>query len=257
MSASEQRQEEGARGVRLNKFIAAAGIASRRGAEALIRQGAVLLNGQPVRSLATLVDPARDRVRVHGKLIKQLEHKVSLVLNKPKGYICTRRDELDRPTVLDLVPSKPRLFPVGRLDYDAEGVLILTNDGDLAHTLLHPRHGVPRVYLVKVRGEPTAAELLRMTTGLPLADGRRVQAEVRVEARRAKHVWLRMKLHEGRHGQIKEMCQRIGHPALKLKRISFGPFTAAGLEPGAWRRISEGELAKLRGAGRLAAAPQA
>jgi pseudouridine synthase len=257
MRSSGQRQEERESGVRLNKFIAAAGITSRRGAEALILQGAVLVNGQPVRSLATLVDPARDRVRVHGKLIKQLERKVSLVLNKPKGYICTRRDELDRPTVLDLVPSKPRLFPVGRLDYDAEGVLILTNDGDLAHSLLHPRHGVPRIYLVKVRGEPSAAELLRLATGLPLADGWRVRAEVSVEARRAKHVWLRMKLHEGRHGQIKEMCRRIGHPVLKLKRISFGPFTAVGLEPGAWRRISEGELTKLRWSDRNAEAPRA
>ena len=232
--------------IRLNKFIAAAGFASRRGADALILEGAVTVNGQPAPGLGLQVDPSHDKVRVQGKLIKRMEAKVCLVLNKPKGYICSLHDEHDRPTVFDLVPAKPRLFSVGRLDYDAEGVLVLTNDGDFAQALLHPRYRVPRVYRVKVRGQPTAAKLRRLARGVTLSDGWTVRAEAILEPNPAKRAWLRMTLREGRHGQIKEMCELIGHPALKLKRLSFGSVTAAGLKLGEWRALSEQEFAKLR-----------
>lgn len=237
--------------VRLNKFIAAAGVASRRGADALILQGEVVVNGRPVRELGTLVDPERDKVRVQGKLIKRVEKKIYVVLNKPKGYICSRQDEHGRPTVFDLVNTPMRINSVGRLDYDAEGVLVLTNDGEAAHELLHPRYRIPRTYLVKVRGQPTAAALQQLERGVTLSEGWRVSVPAHLEPgtrrRGSNNAWLRMTLYEGRHGQIKEMCEHIGHPVMKIKRIRFGPFKLTGLDAGEWRPASSQELAELRG----------
>jgi 23S rRNA pseudouridine2605 synthase len=230
--------------VRLAKFLAHAGIASRRHAEELIRAGRVTVGGE------TVTDPARDvdadsGVAVDGELVRGAEPRVVYALNKPAGVVSTASDPQGRPTVVDLVPGARRLYPVGRLDADATGLLLLTNDGELANRLTHPRYEVPRTYRATVGNPPVSERALRaLRTGVELDDGRTAPAK----ARRAGSDTIELTIHEGRKHQVKRMCAEVGHPVKRLERIAFGPLKLGPLAPGRHRRLSESEIDSLRNA---------
>ncbi len=243
---------------RLQKVMAQAGIASRRACEDLIRQGRVQVNGQVVTEMGTKVDPARDRIAVDGQPLTQAAKRVYLVLNKPPGYLSTAHDDRGRPTVMDLVPGGERLYPVGRLDADSEGLLLLTNDGSLTQRLTHPRYQHEKEYLVLVRGRPSPETLRQLREGIELEDGRTSPARVVVLRREEREsldlerpprgtAWLRMILREGRKRQIRRMCATVGHPVQRLIRVRMGPLTLGELPPGQWRRLSKGEIRALAG----------
>jgi pseudouridine synthase len=236
---------------RLQKLLSASGIASRRAAEDLIRQGRVSVNGRTVTELGTKADFQHDEIRVDGRRVKRPLGYRYVLLNKPKGYVTTRRDPQKRRTVMDLIGDvRDYIYPVGRLDYDSEGLLLLTNDGDLAAALTHPRHEVERVYKVRVAGVPDQRALERLARGIVL-DGRRTSgAEVRlVHADRdagAKSAVLLMTLREGRNRQVRRMCEAVGHPVQHLARICIGPLTNAGLKLGQSRDLTADEVRALR-----------
>lgn len=230
---------------RLAKYLARAGVASRRRAEGLISAGRVAVNGRVVTGPAFNVDPDRDLVTVDGEVVRP-EPKVYLMLHKPPGYVSTVSDTHGRPTVIDLVPRMARLYPVGRLDADSEGLLLLTNDGELTMLLTHPRYHVPRTYRVWVAGIPTGTELERLARGVALEDGPTAPARVRlVRAVRGEAV-LEMTLFEGRKRQVRRMCEAIGHPVRRLLRVGLGPLHLGDLPPGRWRELRPDEVAVLR-----------
>jgi pseudouridine synthase len=232
--------------VRLNAFLARAGAASRRGADELIRAGRVRVNGE-VAGLATQVS-RRDRVEVDGRRI-DLQPLAYVLLNKPAGVVTTARDPQGRPTVVGLVGHPLRLVPVGRLDADTTGALLLTNDGALAHRLAHPRYGVEKLYEAEVEGVPDADDLRRLRRGVELEDGLTAPARVRVLRRRKNAALLELALHEGRKHQVKRMCAAVGHPARRLHRSRYAGLGVRGLDPGEWRELTPGELEQLRSAG--------
>jgi 23S rRNA pseudouridine2605 synthase len=234
---------------RLQKILARAGIASRRGAEKVMAEGRVTVNGETVREMGSKADLARDDVRVDGVRVRAPERPVYLVLNKPKGAVSTRHDPEGRTTVMDLVPRVAGLFPVGRLDVTTEGLLLLTNDGDFAERVSHPRYEVPRVYQAKVHGVPDAKTLARLRGGVVI-EGERMTAD-RVRLLEAdNNAWLELTLHEGRKHEVKRLLEAVGHPVSKLRRVALGPVTTRGLEPGAYRPLSPAEIqGLLRGAG--------
>jgi 23S rRNA pseudouridine2605 synthase len=236
---------------RLQKLLSAAGIASRRAAEDLIRQGRVSVNGVTVTELGTKADPVGDVVRVDGRRVKGSERLRYLLLNKPRGYVTTRRDPQRRPTVMDLLPGvREYVYPVGRLDYDSEGVVLLTNDGDLAARLTHPRHEVDRTYKVTVAGVPDAAAIDRLERGVPLDGRRTAPADVRLvhgeRDRHAKTAVLVMTIREGRNRQVRRMCEAVGHPVQRLTRTAFGPLTDKGLPTGRVRELRPEEVKALK-----------
>jgi pseudouridine synthase len=232
---------------RLQKILSQAGVASRRASEQLMLEGRVTVNGETIREMGTKADPATDDIRVDGRRIKVVERHVYLLLNKPRGYVTTRSDPQKRPTVIDLLKGvREYIYPVGRLDYDSEGLLILTNDGDLAARLTHPRHGVPRVYEARVLGEPDAHDLDRLSKGVSI-DGRRTEP-AKVALLAPGH--LRITVHEGRNRQVRKMCEAIGHPVKELRRVSIGPIRDAKLKLGYWRELSPQEVDSLRRATR-------
>jgi 23S rRNA pseudouridine2605 synthase len=228
--------------VRLNAYLARAGIASRRGAEELIRAGRVTVNGEVV-GLATFVE-GEDRVEVDGAEVAP-EPLTYVLVHKPAGVVTTASDPHGRPTVVGLVGHERRVVPVGRLDADTTGVLLLTNDGTLAHRLMHPRYEVDKVYVVDVEGEPDEDALSRLAEGVELEDG--VTAPARV--RRLAPSRLEVTLHQGRKHQVKRMLAAVGHPVTRLHRSSYAGLTAEGLEPGEWRELSADELVRLRAPG--------
>jgi len=225
--------------MRLNAYLARAGVASRRGADGLIKAGRVTVNGARG-ELNTFVERADD-VRVDGRVIgaQRLRH---VLLNKPRGTITTARDPQGRPTVVDLVGGDVRVVPVGRLDRDTTGVLLLTNDGPLAHRLAHPRYGVEKVYETEVEGEPTDEDLERLRTGIELDDGRTAPAQ----ARRLGPSRIELTLHEGRKHQVKRMLAAVGHPVTRLHRSAYAGLSPEGLEPGQWRELEPCEVDQLR-----------
>jgi 23S rRNA pseudouridine2605 synthase len=235
---------------RLQKILSRAGIASRRAAERLMLDGRVTVNGATVRELGTKADAAHDDIRVDGRRVKLQERRRYLLLNKPRGYVTTRSDPQHRPTVVDLIGRGVReyVYPVGRLDYDSEGLLLLTNDGDLAARLMHPRHGVARVYEARVLGVPDEHDLDRLSRGI-VVEGRRTEpADVRLLPRRRgdEHATLLVTIHEGRNRQVRNMCDAIGHPVVELKRVAIGPIRDARLKPGRWRELTAAEVESLR-----------
>jgi 23S rRNA pseudouridine2605 synthase len=240
--------------VRLQKILSTAGIASRRAAEKLIVEGRVSVNGQTIRELGSKADPGRDEVRVDDRRIKGPQRLRYFLLNKPPGYVTTRSDPEQRPTVMDLLKGvREYVYPVGRLDYDSEGLLILTNDGDLAATLTHPRHEVERVYEAQVLGVPDAHDLDRLSRGMVI-EGRRT-APARVELlgdkrRGGSTSILRVTIHEGRTRQVRNMCDAIGHPVRALRRVRIGPLTDSRLRLGSFRELSPAEVARLKSSGR-------
>ncbi len=251
--------------IRLQKIIAQAGVSSRREAERLIARGLVSVNGKVVTEPGTKADPAADAVKVDGKLITRREAPIYLVLNKPRNVLTTMRDQegKDRPTVADLLPPRRRrVFPVGRLDFDVEGVLILTNDGILANRLAHPRYEIRRIYEAKVKGTPNERALRRldrMAKGDSESEaGKAGGTRVRILARKAeKNTWLRIDLREGQHHQVKKMCEAVSHPVLKLIRRSFGGITVRGLPRAGIRTLTDEEVMRLKVMTNLAAKPKA
>jgi 23S rRNA pseudouridine2605 synthase len=234
---------------RLQKILARAGFASRRGAEQLMLEGRVTVNGEPVRELGTKADLASDDVRVDGVRVKAPKAPVYLVLNKPRGYVTTRSDPERRPTVMDLVPAVAGLFPVGRLDVTTEGLILLTNDGAFAERVSHPRYEVPRVYHAKVHRVPDAETLARLRRGVRVeGDFMAVDRARVIEA--DNNAWVEVALHEGKTHEVKRLLEAVGHPVSKLKRVAFGPVTTRGLEPGHFRSLTPEEVkGLLRGEG--------
>jgi pseudouridine synthase len=230
---------------RLQKILSQAGVASRRASEKLMLDGRVTVNGATVRELGTKADPTCDEIRVDGRRIKIAARHRYLLLNKPRGYVTTRSDPERRPTVIDLLHGVSEyVYPVGRLDFDSEGLLLVTNDGDLAARLTHPRHAVARVYDARVLGVPDAHDLDRLAKGIVI-DGERT-APAHVKTLGPGH--LIITLREGRNRQVRKMCDAIGHPVTALKRIAIGPIRDARLKPGEWRDLTERELRQLRNA---------
>ena len=232
---------------RLQKVIAQAGLASRRKAEEMIRQGRVRVNGRLTTALGTTVDATRDVVVVDGHRLRPRAPMRYMILHKPSGCVTTTRDEKGRPTVFDLLKRQPvRLFPVGRLDFNTEGLLLLTNDGLLTNRLLHPRYGMPRIYLVRVNGTVAERDLETMRHGVDLPDGRTLPAQVHVVRRAEKTCWLRMTPREGKTRQVHRMLERCGgHGVRKLQRVGLGPLTLAGLAAGRFRFLEASEVDRL------------
>ncbi len=232
---------------RLQKIIARAGITSRRKAEELILQGRVKVNGQVVTELGSKADSERDHVKVDGKLIHFKQPQAYLMLNKPRGYVTTLWDPEGRPMVLDLLKGvRQRVFPIGRLDYDTEGLLLLTNDGDLAHALMHPSYEVPKTYLAKVKGVLTDDKIKKLEKGVPLPDGKTAPCIIKKVRKTQENSWLEVTLHEGKKRQVRRMLERVGHPVLKLKRIRYAFLDLAGLLPGQYRHLSPQEVKRLK-----------
>jgi pseudouridine synthase len=243
---------------RLQKLIAAAGIASRRHAEELIESGEVAVNGEIVRALGTKADPARDHIKVRGRLINPLlqdRQKVYVLLNKPRGYLTSVSDPEGRPLVVELVPKAlGRLHPVGRLDFNTEGLLLLTNDGELTNYVTAARNQVAKIYEAKVKGVPSDQAVSRLRRGIHLEDGTRTApAEITKTGETDTNAWYKVVLHEGRNQQIRRMFDAIGHSVLKLRRVSIGPISDEKLKPGSYRFLSETEVAQLKGKRRVEA----
>jgi pseudouridine synthase len=257
----ERRQKtDGRAGERLQKLLSQAGVASRRLAEELIAQGRVQVNGITVTTLGTKADAATDDIKVDGRRIQTQKRKRYILLHKPRGYVTTRSDPEGRPTVLDLLRGvREYIYPVGRLDYDSEGLLLLTNDGDLAARLSHPRHEVDKVYEARIRGVPDAHVLERLEKGVTIDGRRTAPAKVRVldppKKFPSEHEQTRVELaiHEGRHRQVRQMFDAIGHPVVRLKRVRIGPIEDPQMPPGHWRELTPQEVARLQRAAGLAA----
>jgi 23S rRNA pseudouridine2605 synthase len=237
-------------GVRLQKILSRAGITSRRKAEDLIREGRVSVNGKAVRELGTRADPRRDAIRVDGKRVGRAARPRIFVLYKPRGVVTSLSDPQGRATVAQFLPSvAERLYPVGRLDYHSEGLLLLTNDGDLADAVMRAGSGVDKTYLVKVRGIPDGAALRRFSGGMQL-DGRRTRparaALRRTTGVKSGNAWVEVTLHEGRRNQIRRMFQQLGHPVQKLRRTQVGPVSLGELQPGQTRELRPPEVLALR-----------
>jgi 23S rRNA pseudouridine2605 synthase len=235
--------------MRLNAFLARAGVASRRRADDLIKAGRVTVNGEPGQ-LNTVVG-ARDRVEVDGEEVAR-QRLTYVLLHKPAGVVTTARDPQGRPTVVELVPHEPRVVPVGRLDADTTGALLLTNDGPLAHRLAHPRYGVEKTYVAAVEGDPDETALAALRDGIELEDGPTAPAR----ARRLGRGRVELVLHEGRKHQVKRMLAAVGHPVTTLHRSAYAGLTLEGLEPGAWRELEPSEVDGLRRGERVGPAEQ-
>lgn len=236
--------------VRLQKLLSMAGVASRRAAEDLITGGRVMVNGQVVTTLGSKADPERDDVRVDGRRVRLETRYRYLALYKPRGYVTTKRDPEGRRTVMDLlVGVRGHVYPVGRLDYDSEGLLLLTSDGTLAAELTHPSHGVERVYDALVHGLPTDAALKKLREGVYIDGRRTAPADVRrghTPGRGEKQMTLlTITLREGRNRQVRKMCAAVGHPVRRLTRVRMGPITLGRMKPGEWRELTAREIEAL------------
>lgn len=231
---------------RLQKFLSRAGVASRRAAEEYIQAGRVTVNGQVVTAMGVKVDPDRDVVKVDGRRVKVTAAPVTVMLHKPSGYVSTTRDPQGRRVVTELLGKVPgRLYPVGRLDYDATGLLLLTNDGELAYRLTHPSYLVLRTYRVTVAGEVSKETLRQLAAGVDL-DGRTIYPEVYVSKREPEKTVLEVTVHEGRYHLVKRLMDQAGHPVLKLKRIAFGPLKLERLPRGTFRELTGREVLALK-----------
>lgn len=240
--------------MRLQKFLARAGVASRRGSEDLMTAGRVSVNGEIVTELGTKVDPKIDVVCVDGREVHLEDGSVYIMLNKPAGYLTTMDDPQGRPCVASLVPTKeyPGLYPVGRLDKDTTGLLLFTTDGDMGQHLLHPKHHVEKTYRAHVEGVPTEDDIERLEEGIMLQDGMTAPARVRViDEYRDGSSDIEVIIHEGRKRQVKRMCSAVHHPVLELHRERFGPLVLSDVEEGSWRLLTEGEVRSLKEAAGL------
>lgn len=236
---------------RLHKVLARAGVASRRHVEKMMADGLIRVNGKMASEPGTMIDPDQDRISVDGKSVQvsseEIYERVYFLLNKPERVLTTSKDERGRKTVLDLVlgASEGRIYPVGRLDYDAEGALLLTNDGELTNKLIHPRHKVRKTYMVKVKGVPAEEKLEKLRRGIYLEDGPTGPCEIEVVSKAKVNTWVRVVLTQGKNRQIKRMFWRIEHPVQRLVRTHFGGISTQGLEPGQYRALTKRELSSL------------
>ena len=235
--------------MRINKYIALCGVASRRKAEELILAGRVTVNDEVMTELSYKVDEENDIVKVDDKLIKEENKLVYILLNKPEGYITTVKDQFDRPSVLDLVSDiKERVYPIGRLDYETSGLLLLTNDGDLTYKLTHPKHEVDKTYVARVKGKLTKEEIERFKTGLKIEDYTTAPAKLKVikyDEQRDSSL-LEIKIHEGNNRQVRKMCKAINHPVLRLRRSAMGKIKIGDCEIGKYRYLTEDEIKYLK-----------
>ena len=262
------RTVERAPGVRLQKILSSAGVASRRAAERLMQEGRVAVNGRVVTELGSRGDPAQDVIQVDGRRVSLDQRRRYLLVNKPRGYITTRSDPQRRKTVLDLIPRvRQYVYPIGRLDCDSEGLLLLTNDGELAELLTNPAHAVERVYEAVLRGVPSATALQRLSSGVSLDGRRTAPARVRLLGGHRRPATgsgqgrdqsrVQITLREGRNRQVRRMFEVIGHQVIRLRRVRLGPLVTRGLKPGDHRELTRAEVEALRRAALPSRAPTA
>ena len=231
---------------RLQKYLASAGVASRRASKTMIQEGRVAVNGKVIRELGTKIVPGKDQVTVDGKPVQPEEKLVYLLMNKPAGYITTAKDTHNRPTVLDLVADVPyRVFPVGRLDYETEGLLLLTNDGEFAYRMTHPKFKMMKTYVAVVQGVLTPERLDMLQNGVQLEDGRTGPAKVRILRKENHKTVVEISIHEGKNRQVRRMFKAVKNPVLELKRISVGTLTLKGVNLGEYRYLNDDELKKV------------
>lgn len=232
---------------RLQKYIASSGVASRRAAEELITAGKVQVNGKVITELGTQVDENKDHVKVNGKLIKPSQTKVYIMLYKPEGYVSTAKDQFDRPTVLDLVPYiKEKIVPVGRLDWNSKGLLLLSNDGEFINMMTHPKHNVPKTYEVKVKGIPTEEQMRKMANGVVIDGKKTARAKVRIKKVFDKNALMEVIIHEGRNRQVRKMCEKVGLDVTALTRVAIGPLKLGLLKEGEYRSLRPEEIKRLK-----------
>ncbi|OPJ57212.1 pseudouridine synthase [Alkalithermobacter paradoxus] len=233
--------------MRLNKYIALCGITSRRKADELIVNAKVKVNGKIVNEVGTNIDENNDIVEVEGKKINLEQKKIYILLNKPEGYVTTVKDQFNRKNVVDLIGSvRERIYPVGRLDYDTSGLLILTNDGELTFKLTHPKHEIPKTYIAKIKGHPDKLSIDRFQKGIKIDNYITSPAKFKVLEYGKDFSKVEITIHEGKNRQVRKMCQAIGHPVLTLKRISMGNITLSNLKKGEWRYLSSKEISYLK-----------
>jgi 23S rRNA pseudouridine2605 synthase len=231
---------------RLQKILSEVGIASRRKAEEIIVEGRVTVSGR-VATLGTKADPSKEHIKVDGKLISSPEPKVYIIFNKPRDVVTSLRDPEGRPTVKDFLKGiRYRVYPVGRLDFDSEGLLLLTNDGDFAHAVLHPSKNIPKTYHVKVKGNPEDAEIQKLRAGVKLEDGLTAPAQVRMIKKAENNTWIEMTIHEGRKRQIRRMLEMVGRPVLKLKRTRINGIELGKLVSGRYRYLTPEEVGRIK-----------
>lgn len=229
---------------RLQKYIARNGIASRRKSEEIIFSGRVKVNGKTVNEIVT-IDDESDVVEVDGIAIKPLTNRIYVILNKPVGYITSSSDQFGRKTVLDIINIKQRIYPVGRLDYDTSGLLILTNDGDFTLKLTHPSHEIKKTYRAQIKGIPSSHEIEEFCRGLDIEDYHTSAAEFNIISTFEENTVADITIHEGKNRQVRKMCEKIGHPVIKLERIRIGEISLGNLKTGEWRYLSPDEVRKL------------
>lgn len=231
---------------RVQKILAQMGIASRRKAEELIIEGRVTVNGK-IATLGMKADPARDHIKVDGRLLVRPEPKIYLVFNKPAGVVTSLSDPEGRPTIKDFLKGvKYRVFPVGRLDYDSEGLLLITNDGDFAHCILHPSKKMSKTYVVKVKGIVDEGEMEKLRKGVRLEDGLTAPAKAKKIRQSESNSWIEITIHEGRKRQVRRMLEKVGYPVIKLRRIAIGGLKLGDLKPGEMRHLTNEEIKKLK-----------
>jgi len=233
--------------VRISKFLSICGVTSRRGAETLIKDGRVTVNDQIPEKVGAIIDDAKDVVKVDGSVVAPVEEKLYIILNKPRKAMTTLHDPFRRRTVSNFIKGlKHRVYPVGRLDFDTEGVLLLTNDGDLAYRLAHPKFGVKKIYEALVDGEFHRDSSLSISHGIKLEDGHVGKAKVDILGYVRKDTRLRLTLTEGHKREVKQLCKAVGHPVKALRRVEFADITARQLRPGEWRKLTKGEIEHLK-----------
>lgn len=231
---------------RLQKYMASCGIASRRRCEEIIMSGRVKVNGKTIKELGTKIDAKNDKVTLDGKYITCEEKKIYIALNKPKGYVCTVSDEKGRKTVLDLVKVKERIYPVGRLDYDTTGLLLMTNDGEIYNNIIHPRKSIDKVYEAKIVGIPNEMEMDKFKNGIVLDERKTSPANITIIRTENDCSVVSVTIHEGRNRQVRRMCEAIGHPVIELNRVSIGNIKLKELQIGKWRYLYSEEIAYLK-----------
>ncbi|MEE8377336.1 MAG: pseudouridine synthase [Candidatus Aminicenantaceae bacterium] len=232
--------------IRINKYLSAAGVSSRREADRLIEQGRVKVNGKIVQTLGSKIDENKDRIEVDGKIVEGTQGKIYILLNKPPEFLVTLKDPFQRPTIMDFLPKlKTRIFPVGRLDFDSEGLLLMTNDGELTNRLIHPRYEIKKNYLVKIQGHPEKVQISRLEKGIPIDGKKTAPAKISPISSSPKRSLFKVELHEGRKREIRRMFEAIGYHVLLLRRIKFAGLTLDGLNPGDWRYLTDIEVQNL------------
>ncbi len=231
--------------MRLQKYLAMQGIDSRRKCEEHIKAGLVKVNNEIITEMGFIVDPQKDQIFFNGKPVRDVEEKIYIMLHKPRGYITSVKDNLDRKTVLDLIDVKIRVYPVGRLDYDTEGLLLLTNDGDFTYSLTHPKHHIDKTYLAQIKGLPSKEEIHQFEEGLIIDGYKTSKASFTIIKENRENSLVQMTIWEGRNRQIRKMCKKIGHPVVTLKRISIGSLGIGNLKVGDYRYLTDKEIRSL------------